>query len=441
MKRPTYMIIADEISADISAGILTEGEQLPSYRQFSYARGIASSTASRVYEELVRRGLVLGEIGRGTFVRTAEARSRTTLIEPVSVQVDLEHNYSIRSHHTEKISQTLSDLGESIEFGDSLTPLGAAGWKNSQKVAARYLKTKKWKPKPNRILFSGNGRQAIISVLSAITKPGDRIGVEAVTYPVFIGIAQKLGLVLIPIAMDSEGIEPKSLLHSYEKHGLQALYIQPTLHSPTAITMSANRRSAIANIIRKLNLPTLEDAVYSFLAEEPPLCSFAPEQVIYIDSLSKSIAPGLALGMIYSPDDYHQKIKTSLQYGAWTAPGLLLALGTKWMKSVDFKKIIIEKQADAIFRQKIARKIFSNINISGDTRAYHLWLPLPDNVKCETFSNLILKMGIAVTAGSEFSSINGISPNYIRLSLASPDQHTLITSLKMINEKLIILSK
>jgi len=440
MRRPLYMNIADEISADISAGILTEGEQLPSYRQFAYTRGIASSTASRVYDELVRRGLVLGKIGRGSFVRNAEARNRTALIEPVTVPVDLEHNYSIRPHHKKIISQTLSDLGESTAFGDSLTPLGAAGWKNSQKTASRFLQTTIWKPESKRILFSGNGRQAIIATLSAITKPGDRIGVEPVTYPVFIGIAQKLGLVLIPIAMDSEGIVPTSLVQAYEKHGLQVLYIQPTLQSPTAVTMTPGRRASIADIIRKLNLPTLEDAVYRFLAKEPPLCSLAPEQVIYIDSLSKSIAPGLALGMIYSPDNYYQKIKTSLQYGAWTAPGLLLALGTEWMKSSDFKKIIVEKQTDALFRQKIARKIFSDFNIFGDLRAYHLWLPLPDNIKCEFFSNHMLKMGIAVTAGNEFSSINGISPHFIRLSLASPDQHTLITSLKIIHDQLITLA-
>src|SRR5215211_2188685 len=63
-----YMKLADGVAADILSGRLKAGDRLPPQRTFAYQRGIAVSTASRVYSELLRRGLVVGEVGRGTFI-------------------------------------------------------------------------------------------------------------------------------------------------------------------------------------------------------------------------------------------------------------------------------------------------------------------------------------------------------------------------------------
>ena len=68
MARSDYLKLADAIAADIASGSLKAGDRLPPQRNFAYERNIAVSTASRVYSELLRRGLVVGEVGRGTFV-------------------------------------------------------------------------------------------------------------------------------------------------------------------------------------------------------------------------------------------------------------------------------------------------------------------------------------------------------------------------------------
>ena len=69
-----YIALADEFASRIRDGALKAGDRLPPQRQFAYARNIAVSTASRVYSELLRRGLVVGEVGRGTFVAGDVAR-------------------------------------------------------------------------------------------------------------------------------------------------------------------------------------------------------------------------------------------------------------------------------------------------------------------------------------------------------------------------------
>jgi len=73
--------IAAEIAADVTAGRLRPGDRLLAQRTFAYERGIAPSTAERVYAELTQRGIVTGEVGRGTFVRAAVSQPGPALDE------------------------------------------------------------------------------------------------------------------------------------------------------------------------------------------------------------------------------------------------------------------------------------------------------------------------------------------------------------------------
>jgi DNA-binding transcriptional regulator YhcF (GntR family) len=68
MSKSEYLKLADTVAAEIADGTLKPGDRLPPQRNFAYERKIAVSTASRVYAELLRRGLVVGEVGRGTFI-------------------------------------------------------------------------------------------------------------------------------------------------------------------------------------------------------------------------------------------------------------------------------------------------------------------------------------------------------------------------------------
>ena len=75
MSKFEYLELADAVAAEIASGALKPGDRLPPQRSFAYERKIAVSTASRVYTELLRRGLVVGEVGRGTFI-SGEAQPR-----------------------------------------------------------------------------------------------------------------------------------------------------------------------------------------------------------------------------------------------------------------------------------------------------------------------------------------------------------------------------
>ncbi|WP_206492450.1 GntR family transcriptional regulator, partial [Rhodococcus sp. KRD162] len=106
-----YRRIAERIADDIAAGRLKPGERLPPQRVFARRRGIAGSAAGRVYAELVRRGLVVGEVGRGTFVRAAPPASGHALAEPATTSpINLGLNYPSVPGQSELLAPALAPL-------------------------------------------------------------------------------------------------------------------------------------------------------------------------------------------------------------------------------------------------------------------------------------------------------------------------------------------
>src|SRR2546423_14846509 len=66
---PRYLAIADALAEDAGAGRLRAGTRLPTHRDLAQSLGLTVGTVTRAYAEAARRGLVSGEVGRGTFVR------------------------------------------------------------------------------------------------------------------------------------------------------------------------------------------------------------------------------------------------------------------------------------------------------------------------------------------------------------------------------------
>ena len=66
-------------------------------------------------------------------------------------------------------------------------------------------------PDPEGLAFTGGGRQSIAAAIATLVPTGARCGVEALTYPLVKGIAMRLGVTLVPIAMDDHGIRPDAI--------------------------------------------------------------------------------------------------------------------------------------------------------------------------------------------------------------------------------------
>jgi DNA-binding transcriptional MocR family regulator len=430
MSKSAYLKLADTIAAEIADGRLRPGDRLPPQRDFAYERKIAVSTASRVYAELLRRGLVVGEVGRGTFISGDAKRGAAAPSEPRGIRIDLEFNYSMLPDQTALIAKSLDGLQKPAALHAALRQATSVGTPAVRSVAATYLSQDVWSVAPEQLVFTANGRQSIAAALASVVPTGGRCGVEALTYPFIKGIAARLGISLVPLAMDEDGVRPDALQKAHRDSHLSAIYIQPAIQIPLGITMPSARRTDLLRVVEKLHLPIIEDNVYRFLDDEPPLAALAPDTCIVIDSLSKKVAPGLSLGFIVPPQRLRESVMVSVRSGGWTASGFAFAAAERMISDGTVAELARLKRLDARARQKLAIGRLSGFEIQTNEKCYHLWLTLPAHWRSQSFVAAAARRDIALTPSTAFAVTPGHAPNAVRLALAAPTMDQLDTGLR-----------
>ena len=424
-----YRVVADALAADIEAGRLRPGDRLPPQRRFARERGIANSTAARVYGELVRRGLAVGEVGRGTYVRAAKPSPEPALAEPGDARIDVELNFAVLPGQSAALAQALEPLLRTDVLTAALHPIGAAGTPAAREAAAGLLTRGDWRPDPASVLFTGNGRQAIAAALAAFVPVGERLAVESLTYPVLKALAARLGIELVPIETDAGGLIPEALAAAAP---VRALYVQPTLHNPLGSTMDERRRAALAEVVTRLDLPVIEDGIYTFLRDDVPFAALAPERTVFVDSLSKRVAPGLTAGFLVTPPAWTVRLAASVRSGGWAASRFAVEAATRWAATGVLSRVEAAKRVDAAERGALVAERLAGFRVQGDPASYHRWWELPEQWRAETFVAAAGRRGIALSPAAAFAVLPGHAPNAVRLALSAPPIPVLASALDVL---------
>jgi DNA-binding transcriptional MocR family regulator len=420
-----YSALVHDIATQIETGRLKPGARLPPQRAFAYDKGIATSTAGRVYAELLRRGLVVGEVGRGTYVAGRAREPGHTRTEPQDGRIDLEFNFPTLPQQPAMIAKALGGLQRADALGAAVGPVTAERLAAARVTMADYLKSSAWQPDPDGFIMTGAGRQSIAAAISAVVPVGGRLAVEALSYPMVKNIAARLGAAIVPIAMDADGIRPDALAKAHRVSPLAAVYVQPVVHNPLGQTMSEPRRQDLVRMAGKLGIFIIEDMVYGFLSDTPPLAALDPERCIVAESLSKTIAPGAAIGTLHVPIALRDRVATTVRGGAWTAAPLPLDVATRLVADGTAAELKRLKRLDARKRQQIMRKAFADFTIDADPASYHLWLHLPEAWRSEAFVTAAAHRGVAITPSHAFAMMPGHAPNGVRLALGFPSHEEL----------------
>ncbi|MFD3977104.1 PLP-dependent aminotransferase family protein [Streptomyces griseus] len=427
-----FRSVADAVAEEIAAGRLKAGERLPPQREFARLHAIADSTASRVYQELARRGLTVGQVGRGTFVTEAlgAPAPAPALSEPADSRVDLELNHPVVPEQAGLLAAGLEKLVRSDRLESVLRPVGPAGTPAAREAAADLLARGGWRPGPEGILFAGNGRQAVSAAVAALTRPGARLGVEELTYPVLKAVAARLGVTLVPLAMDGDGLIPEAVEEAHRADPLHAVYVQPVLHNPLSLTMPERRLDQLADVLLTSGIHAIEDAVWGFLRDDvAPLASRAAERTVVVDSLSKRLSPGLSLGFAVAPAATAGRVAGALRSGGWGPMRFPLEAMARWQGDGAVDVLVRAKQREAAVRQEIAQRHLGDFRTRGAPSSYYRWWELPAPWRADTFVAAAARHGIAVTPAAAFSAGRPRGPQAVRLGLASPTREVLSRAL------------
>ena len=188
------------------------------------------------------------------------------------------------------------------KHGTSLLQYGATdGFGPFRESAAEFLRGDGVICEAADILPVQGGSQAFDLLLKALVNPGDVVLCESPTFLGAIQAMREYNAKLVDIPTDENGVIVEAAEALIREHHPKLMYIIPTFQNPTGITLSLERRKALAALASKYGVVIAEDDPYRDLryAGEalPPIQSFDEEGwVVYMSSFSKYIAPGLRLG-------------------------------------------------------------------------------------------------------------------------------------------------
>lgn len=427
--RPVYVALADALAEDLRAGRLQPGERLPTHRQLAAALGVNVVTVTRGYAEAARRGLVEGTVGRGTFVRQ-RAEDRPALLRPAEGPPLIDFHFNLPSTDPSwlDLGPVFQDFAARPEQVPLFTGYLTHGLPEHRAAGARWIETAGVPADVDRVLVCGGAQQAMTLALSVLTRPGDAVLVERLTYPGMAALAGVLGLRPVPVPMDAEGLDPGAVGDLAERSGARVLYTMPTLHNPTGAVLSAERRRALVALARERDLALVEDDTYGFLCAQapPPLAALAPERTWFVAATSKSLAAGLRIGYLQVPDpgdgggSLVERTAAQVTAVGWMAAPVMAEIVARWIDTGAAERVIAGKRREVAARRALFDRLCGDARTESHPSSAHVWLPLESGWRAADAVARARERGLALASGEAFS-VGGSPPEEaLRVCLGTP---------------------
>lgn len=296
--------------------------------------------------------------------------------------------------------------------------------------AARLLTDEGYPTEAGDLLITTGSQQGISLIGTVLIDPGDVILVESPTYMSAVRAFGLSGAKMISVDTDLDGVVPEDLEAKIQQYNPKLVYLIPTYQNPTGITIPADRRSAIADVISRHDTLLVEDNPYSelrFGGERQQLLAANPRlegKVILLSTLSKVLAPGLRIGWLRAPQSLKPFFVSAKQ-------------------AADFHTSAIDQMAAAYYADRFMRDphrldpvreayrercetMGSWIDklLPDGTRRTHpeggmfIWVSLPDGYNSDDLLVRAIDDGVTFLPGSSFYADNPVRSNF-RLSFCT----------------------
>ena len=268
--------------------------------------------------------------------------------------------------------------------------------------------------------------QAVTLTAEALTRPGDTVICEEVTYGGTIGAYRTLGIEMVGVPVDEDGMRVELLEQRLDELGEarkpKFIYALTTYQNPTGTNLSLGRRRRLIEIAAARDIPIIEDNCYGDVhydgGKPPSLYALSDyENIVYMCSLSKILAPGMRLGYLHAKPKLLETILARRHDagGNYLAAAVVAelyrdgvwALTDELNEALKVKKnLVVEGLADA------AGDICVSSNPSG---GLFVWVRFPADVDQEKLARLTAERGFYYASGANFH-IHAERVPYLRLA-------------------------
>ena len=463
---PLYTQIAAQMRQMMRHGALNIGDRLPPNRELAQTLGVNRSTVATAYDELLADGLIAARVGSGTYVAavptTLHAQPETTTtaapapprLAPLNwetVLPELKVNEFLASREALRRKDSLvfthalpaaelfplDEFRRSVERvlrrdGRVLLQYGASGgYEALQQYLQQQMALVGIRAEADEMLLTSGCQQALDLLRQTLLQPGDEVIVENPTYPGALSLFCQPQYKCIGIPVDAHGLNLDALEDVLRRRRPKLIYIVPTFHNPTGVTMDLAARRRLLELAAQYRVPIVEDEIYRDLryegAAQPSLKALDQYGVvIYLNSFSKVSFPGLRVGWVVAPRLLIEHLQSLRQ--RTDMHGNLLAQAAL----ADFaRQGLLNKHLQRCRRNYVQRRdamlaalrkyLPTDSTWTEPEGGLAVWVHLPEGINTELLLVQAQLQNIYFTPGSRFYAC-GARANTLRLSF------TMVTS-------------
>ena len=428
---PLGQQVQDLLRRAITSGRLRPGERLPSTRRLADQLGVSRGLVVSAYEQLLAEGYVVAAVGSGTRVagtaippgEPAPVATAVTDAPPPAPEPKIDFGYGVPDLRAFPLRDWLWALGDAAralptaDLGDG-TVAGDARLRAV--LAAYHRRVRAGCADSARTIVVSGFRQGLNLVLGALATHGiERIGLEDPGPRDHDRIAQRAGLRVSAIAVDEQGLRVDRLRAS----AARAVLVTPAHQCPTGAVLSPTRRHELVRWAHEVDGVIIEDDYDAeFRYDRQPVGSLqglAPDRVVALGSVSKTLAPALRIGWVLTPARFRDAILTEQHLASRGAPRLDQAALARLIETGRFDRHLrrvasgYRRRRDAVV--SAVAESMPEATVTGLDAGHHVLLRLPDGVAEERIVARADAAGIAVRGLSDYrvTSDDGIPPQVV----------------------------
>lgn len=390
----------------VAEGVLEPGAALPPVRRLADDLGVSPGTVATAYKELRRRGLVVTRGRGGTVVAPAPA---------------------VASRRPPRVPEGLRDLSgghpdpallPSLVPPSRLSP-GARSHRSTPRLARLEESVRDWL-RPDgipveHVTFAHGALDLIGRLLSVELRPGDAVAMEDPGYHHLLDLVTTLGLRIVPVAVDDEGVRPDAVRGALGA-GVRALVCSPRAQNPYGGRFSAARRDELVEVLRdEPDVLVVENDHASAVAGAPlrTLTGGGLRRWVHVRTVSKFLGTDLRWATAACDATTLARHDGRLLLTSGWVSHLLQETVLGLMTDDDTRALVARAQDAYASRRDAALGEFAERGIEGHgVSGMNLWVPVRDE---SAVVNGLRSYGWWVAAGARFRLASGPG---VRISVA-----------------------